>query len=83
MTQRELGLLATFEGEGFVSTTQAELVLFSTCAPRWRPRSSPRRVAILALNEECLEVSPAGRLPVHSRDRCSCASGIRRATALG
>ena len=34
MTQRELGLLATFEGEGFVSTTQVELVLFSTCAPR-------------------------------------------------
>ena len=67
MTQRELGLLATYEGEGFVSTTQAELVLFSTCAPRWRSRSSPGRVAILARSEECLEVSQAGHPQVHSR----------------
>ena len=67
ITQREFGLLATFESEGFVSTTQAELVLVATCVPRWLTRSSPGRVAILSGNEECLEVSPEGHPPLHSR----------------
>ena len=41
------------------------------------PSVLPGRVAILARSEECLEVSPAGHNPVHSRDGSSCASGKR------
>ena len=57
--QRHGGCLDDAEG--------AELVLFSTCAPRWR--LGPPRTSCNSRPEECSEVSQAGQSPVHSRGR--------------